>query len=444
MATIRKIKNSKKGAYQIIVSNGYDSNNKQIRVTTTFTPDTTKSQRQQEKQVQEFAIDFERQVKTGKVYSGDKISFSDFTKEWEEKEAKQNLEETTLYSYKGHLKNVILPAIGKYKISKITPVILEQFYRSLTKDNARKDGKGSYKFASIKKFHKIISGIMRTAVRWNVIQENPCDKAELPKNKSESYNVKHFTVEQAKIFLENMDKPYSVSFVGHNITMPNGKIIELDTYAKERKLPIQFKIFYRLALLCGLRKGELIALTWKDIDFENCSLSITKSVGHVQGGQIVKSTKTINSNRIVHIPLTEIELLNKWKIEQKNLMLTVGSKWQGYRGKDFDQNSVFIQTNINYGKTMNLSTPYRKFTDLIKYYNQTVEQEEDKLPLIPLHGLRHTCATLHIAMGTDIKTVQSILAHANIQTTLNIYAHPLEEKKRKATNDLQMLLNKKA
>ena len=76
MATIRKIKNSKKGAYQIIVSNGYDSNNKQIRVTTTFTPDKTKSQRQQEKQVQEFAIDFERQVKTGRVYSGDKISFA--------------------------------------------------------------------------------------------------------------------------------------------------------------------------------------------------------------------------------------------------------------------------------------------------------------------------------------------------------------------------------
>lgn len=98
MATIRKIKNSKKGAYQIIVSNGYDSNNKQIRVTTTFTPDKTKSQRQQEKQVQEFAIDFERQVKTGRVYSGDKISFADFVKEWEEKEAKQNLEETTLYA----------------------------------------------------------------------------------------------------------------------------------------------------------------------------------------------------------------------------------------------------------------------------------------------------------------------------------------------------------
>lgn len=165
MATIRKIKNSKKGSYQIIVSNGYDANNKQIRATTTFTPDLTKSQRQQEKQVQEFAIDFERQVKTGKIYDGCKITFGDFVKEWEEKEAKQNLEETTLYSYRKHLKNIILPALEKYKISKITPVMLEQFYRSLTKENARKDGKGSYKISSIKKFHKIISGIMRTAVR---------------------------------------------------------------------------------------------------------------------------------------------------------------------------------------------------------------------------------------------------------------------------------------
>ena len=159
-----------------------------------------------------------------------------------------------LDSYKGHLKNVILPAIGKYKMSKVTPAILEQFYRSLTKDNAKKDGKGSYKIASIKKFHKIISGIMRTAVRWNVIEENPCDKAELPRERNKSNDVKHFTLEQAMTFLEAMDKPYSVPFKGHKITVPSGKVIELDTYIKERMLPIQFKIFYRLSLFGGLRK----------------------------------------------------------------------------------------------------------------------------------------------------------------------------------------------
>lgn len=444
MATIRKIKNSKKGSYQIIVSNGYDANNKQIRVTTTFTPDSTKSQRQQEKQIQAFAIDFERQVKTGKIYDGYKISFGDFVKEWEEKEAKQNLEETTLYSYREHLKNIILPALEKYKISNITPIMLEQFYRSLAKGNARKDGKGSYKISSIRKFHKIISGIMRTAVRWNVIEENPCDKVELPRERNKNNDVKHFTFEQTMTFLEAIEKPYNVRFTGHKITVPSGEVIELDTYTKERMLPIQFRIFYRLSLFGGLRKGELIALTWEDIDFENNILSINKSAGHIQKGQIIKTTKTTNSNRVVPIPKTEIELLSRWKTEQKNFMLTVGSKWEGYRGKEFDKNNVFIQTNINYGKTMNLSTPYRKFVTFINYYNQTVEKEEDKLPLISLHGLRHTCATLNIALGTDIKTVQAILGHANVQTTLNTYTHAIEEKKREAVNTLEILLNKQA
>lgn len=315
---------------------------------------------------------------------------------------------------------------------------------SLTKDNAKKDGKGSYKIASIKKFHKIISGIMRTAVRWNVIEENPCDKAELPRERNKSNDVKHFTLEQAMTFLEAMDKPYSVPFKGHKITVPSGKVIELDTYIKERMLPIQFKIFYRLSLFGGLRKGELIALTWQDIDFENNTLSITKSAGHVQEGQTIKATKTVNSNRIIPIPKTEIDLLSRWKTEQKNFMLTVGSKWEGYRGKEFDKNNVFIQMNVNYGKTMNVSTPYRKFVDFINYYNQTIEKEENKLPVIPLHGLRHTCATLNIALGTDIKTVQAILGHANIQTTLNTYTHALEEKKREASNALDVLLNKQA
>lgn len=85
MAAIRKIKNSKKGAYQIIVSNGYDSNNKQIRVTTTFTPDKTKSQRQQEKQVQEFAIDFERYIHDG----GSVKKFNDIIKKRKEHSHRQ-------------------------------------------------------------------------------------------------------------------------------------------------------------------------------------------------------------------------------------------------------------------------------------------------------------------------------------------------------------------
>lgn len=444
MATIRKIKNSKKGSYQIIVSNGYDAEGKQIRVTTTFTPDADKTPRQKEKQIQEFAMEFENKVKTGQLYSGDKITFAEFVKEWETKEAKLQLEETTLYTYKRHLNRVILPAIGKYKMTKITPLLLEEFYQSLLKDDARVDGKGSYKISSITKFHKIISGIMRTAVRWKVIERNPCETAELPRNREKNNDVKHFTYEQAIRFLEAMDKPYKVTFKAREGKMPSGKTVHINEFTKDRMLPLQFKIFYRLALFGGFRKGELIALTWNDIDFEKKVISITKSAGHVETGQKVKGTKTSGSNGLIPIPKQEIELLAKWKAEQKNFMLCVGSKWEGFRGAEFDKNSVFIQTNTHYGKTMNISTPYRKFVDFIKTYNETVENEEDKLPVIPLHGLRHTCATLNIGLGTDIKTVQAILRHKDIQTTLNIYTHALEEKKREATSKLELLLNAKA
>lgn len=100
MATIRKIKNSKKGAYQIIVSNGYDSNNKQIRVTTTFTPDKTKSQRQQEKQVQEFAIEFERYIHDG----GSVKKFNDIIKKRKEHSHRQ-------MRYFNNLKNIKCPVM---------------------------------------------------------------------------------------------------------------------------------------------------------------------------------------------------------------------------------------------------------------------------------------------------------------------------------------------
>lgn len=100
MATIKKIKNSKKGSYQIVVSNGYDSNNKQIRVTTTFTPDTTKSQRQQEKQVHEFAIEFERYIHDG----GSVKSFNNMIKKRKEHSHRQ-------MRYFNNLKNIKCPVM---------------------------------------------------------------------------------------------------------------------------------------------------------------------------------------------------------------------------------------------------------------------------------------------------------------------------------------------
>ena len=101
---------------------------------------------------------------------------------------------------------------------------------------------------------------------------------------------------------------------------------------------------------------------------------------------------------------------------------------------------MFIQEN---GKQMSYSTPYSAFQDTIARYNAD-KREDQKLPAIPFHGLRHTSATLLIASKQDVRTVSSRLGHAQASTTMNIYAHALQDTDRKAVNALENMLVKHA
>ena len=123
----------------------------------------------------------------------------------------------------------------------------------------------------------------------------------------------------------------------------------------------------------------------------------------------------------------------------------LGSKWQGKRGKDYDENFIFIQTAS--GKAMDLSTPTQKFPSLLKRYNAMIDKrikegtatEEDKLPIIRFHDLRHTSATLLIGNGTDIETIAHRLGHSRVSTTLDRYGHPLPENDVKAAQTLERI-----
>ncbi|CVI73289.1 site-specific tyrosine recombinase XerS [Clostridiales bacterium CHKCI001] len=90
------------------------------------------------------------------------------------------------------------------------------------------------------------------------------------------------------------------------------------------------------------------------------------------------------------------------------------------------------------------STPYAAFKKLIKRYNNTVTDETLKLPNIPLHGLRHTSATLLISQNVDVKTVSGRLGHSQTSTTMDIYAHSLKKMDEVAAETLNNLLSKQA
>lgn len=390
--------------------------------------------KQQQKALEKFVFDFEERVKNGKFMKVEKITLKDFTDTWFKDYATEQLEKTTLAYYTATLNQKILPALGHLKLSKIQPMHLQSFYNNLLEDGVRKDGKqGGYSPATIKKCHVIISSILSTAVHWQVIEANPCDRVAPPKNKDIADDIKHFTLEQAETFLQALEMEYMTVYKAHDRINDTGKKYHVEAYKEARSIPIQFKVLFNIALFGGLRRGELLALTWDDMNFDNNSISISKSTGYTGKETYIKSPKNKSSIRVIKLPEPLMELSKRYKKEQQELRLSLGDQWQG-------ENYLFIQWN---GRQMNIATPYHTFKDIIAKYNSTITNVADKLPDIPFHGLRHTSATLLISENVDIRTVSARLGHAQTSTTMNIYAHSLKELDEKAADTLGSLLKRK-
>ena len=213
-----------------------------------------------------------------------------------------------------------------------------------------------------------------------------------------------------------------------------GRAYTVGDYQSKKEVPEQLRVLFNLAIYAGLRKGELLALEWSDIDFENNTVSVTKAVSVVAGQQITKAPKTKNSRRVVSIPASLTRRIQHLKTDRFRYRLSLGDYWKG-------ASWIFIQHD---GKQMSYSTPYAALQDILQRYNEG-KPEAKQLPPIPFHGLRHTSATLLIAGNQmDMRTVSSRLGHAQASTTINIYAHALQEMDRKAVDALEQMLAKEA
>lgn len=429
MASIRE----RNGSYQITVSCGYDIKGKKLIETTTYTPDPTLTPRKRQKAVENFAREFEAKLQNGSVLDGRKITLKEFVDRWLKEYAEPKLQSGTVKKYREELDDKILPALGHLKMSDLKPRNINALFLSLAADGVRKDGKpGGYSKRSITKTRNVLSSILRTAAEWEVISHNPCEKIRL-QGDAASMNLKFFTPEEAICFLNFIEEPYTVTVKGHKRIDDTGKPYVVGDYQISKNVPEQIKVLFYLAIYTGLRKGELLALSWSDIHFEEDSVQVSKSVTIVDGKQVCKSPKTKTSNRSVSIPHFLTQRLRKLQIQQAEYRLQLGEAWQG-------NNWLFIQDN---GKMMNYSTPYQALHDIISRYNAN-KKESDRLPLIPFHGLRHTAASLLIAGHVDVKTVSARLGHAQTSTTLNIYTHALQESDRKAAGVLEKMLKKEA
>lgn len=225
-----------------------------------------------------------------------------------------------------------------------------------------------------------------------------------------------------------------------------GKPYYVNEYTESYTVPTQYKVFYNLSLFCGFRKGETLALHWDDIDFKKKEISIAKSVGRTENGFDYKEPKTKTSIRKVPLPEVVIPLLKEYRIEYMQTRFKHGTAWQG---DTQGGGNLFIQSD---GKLLGHTTPYQYFIKHLNRYNDWVRNNPNKakaegltdLPVIPLHGLRHSCATLLNHLEMNIIDISKILGHSTASTTMNIYTHSFEEQKRVAANRIDEFMRRNA
>lgn len=241
-------------------------------------------------------------------------------------------------------------------------------------------------------YHRLISSILSTAVKWQVLYSNPCSRVSPPK-------------------VERKEAKY----------LDETETAQLLSLLEEES--IQFQAMVKLLIYTGMRRGELCGLEWGDIDFAKCMLHIQRNSLYLpEEGIFEDTTKNYTSDRIIKLSASAIDMLKQYKSWQAAEQFSMGDRW-------YKSNRLFTTC---YGKPIHPDTVTGQFSNFIKKNN---------LPDISIHSLRHTNATLLIAAGLPLSSVKNRLGHAQETTTRNIYSHAIKSLDAVAAEALDDILN---
>ena len=385
MATIRKRGNT----YQIRVSCGYDANGNQVVQTMTWRPPEGMTEKQAEKEVLRQAVLFEEKCLKGQVTAN--IKFSEFADEWFEEYAKPNLRSTS-YERMKQLRDRVYPALGHLRLDKITARHIQQFINDLAINGKNKKTGKPLSRKTVVHHLSFISDVFSYAVRMGMLIDNPCRRVFVPKGEKKEKEI--YTLEEVH------------------------KLFELLETA-----PLKYRTFFTLAIYSGFRRGELLGLEWKDIDWDNCVISVRRTSNYtVEKGVYTDTTKTRKSQRDLKFPKHVIELLRKFKNEQDNERKRIGTKW-------VDTDRLFVKWN---GLPMNNNTPYFWFNEFC---------EANNFRFCDIHSLRHFYASALINEGVDAAAVSGALGHSVISTTTSIYCHVFRQAQARAADAIASVLD---
>ena len=322
--------------------------------------------------------------------SNDNTLFKDYAEIWMNTIQKNQLKPTSYSRKELTLNKQVYPYIGDIPISQLTHNDIQNVINELNSQG--------FSYSTIKKAYEAISGCIKQYRIKNASVFNPCEGISLPINKQkETSSIIFFNDEQMKKIKDEATRKHGNDCPVYRL----GDAIVLLMYS-------------------GMRIGELLALTWDDIDFTNKTISISKNAVVVKEKidgvnrynlKTQNNTKTVSGQRI--IPMTQ----NAYD-SLKNIYEINGDKQYVMSSKN---NRQITPRNIN-----------RMFHSILTQTGIAKSPNE----LCGVHALRHTFASMLFKNGCDVKVVSELLGHSDTKITENIYIHVIQEQKIKAIQDI--------
>lgn len=345
-------------------------------------------------------------INNGMYIENTNITFGVWLDEWLEVYAKPSVKLSTYGSYEGYIRNHIKPEIGKIKLSALRADILQKFINQKLK-NGRCDKvkdvntnklvtkKGGLSEKTIKNMYNMIHSALKQAYKNGLVNQNVSELITLPKQKRNEMRVLSLDEQKA-----------------------------LQSAVRDERLGIGII----LSLFTGIRLGELLGLKFNDIDFENKTITIRRTLNRLKVYDnldkktdiVIGEPKTNKAKRVIPIQEFLIPLLKA----HKAMLLT-----EQIKVANLYKNNGFVICN-EFG---NYIEP-RTYQDFFKRMLKKSEIENTNF-----HTLRHTFATRALENGFDVKVLADILGHADASTTLNKYAHALPDHKKTSMEKLSCL-----
>lgn len=337
------------------------------------------------KEAQLAAAKLEQELSSGILINNNNLTYNDIFNQWFSQHSK-TIKTSTMKSVQSKFKKHILPRFGKLKIKEINKTYCQQVINEIAET-----------IASVNDIKIQANQVFKYAIQMDIILKNPMEHVIIPKRKEEL-----ITEDNQKDIRNYWRKAEIKKFL--TIT--------------KKELSLRDHVIFHLLIYTGARKGELLALTWDDIDFEEGSIRLWKTLFQSNGKHIFQTPKTKDSKRLISLDTQTLSLLKKWRIRQMEENLA-------YRERNAENNIVFTRTD---GTPLRLAYLNEKLNSLVKRHN---------FHPITIHGLRHTHASLLFEAGASIKEVQERLGHSDIQMTMNVYTHVTDTLKEQTAEKFQ-------